>query len=84
MDPFVFSNLCLLSNQARFYEGKELIQFFMNCDYQSVRGSDVVVVLLNLLLECISQTRLQSSDGVLPFQQTVNDLVVNLYYSIRV
>jgi hypothetical protein len=40
-------------------------------------GSDVVVVLLNLLLECISQTRLQSSGGVLPFQQTVNDLVVN-------
>ena len=40
-------------------------------------GSDVVVVLLNLLLECISQTRLQSSGVVLPFQQTVNDLVVN-------
>jgi hypothetical protein len=40
-------------------------------------GSDVVVVLLNLLLERISQTRLQSSGVVLPFQQTVNDLVVN-------
>ena len=74
IDPFVFSNLCLLSNQARFYEGKEPIQFFVIINQC---GSDVVVVLLNLLLECISQTRLQSSGVVLPFQQTVNDLVVN-------
>ncbi|AQK66065.1 Villin-4 [Zea mays] len=60
--------------QARFYEGKEPIQFFVIINQC---GSDVVVVLLNLLLECISQTRLQSSGVVLPFQQTINDLVVN-------